>query len=111
MVKKSGAKVRLSRDAALSSGRSADATKLMQILGLGLTRGTTFTVSSDDQATLKAVVDAIHAGLGDDRAVPCRRGVVDAALRIAVRGDPPAPGGRPAGVGDARSRLTPTPAR
>ena len=69
MVKKSGAKVRLGRDAALSSGRSADATKLMQILGLGLTRGTTFTVSSDDQATLKAVVDAIHAGLGDDLSV------------------------------------------
>ncbi|WP_135229555.1 phosphoenolpyruvate--protein phosphotransferase [Deinococcus fonticola] len=69
LVKKSGAKVRLSRDAALSGGRSADATKLMELLGLGLNRGSTITVSSDSEATLKAVVDAIHAGLGDDLSV------------------------------------------
>ncbi|MDP9765082.1 phosphoenolpyruvate--protein phosphotransferase [Deinococcus enclensis] len=62
LVKGRGAQVRLSRE----NGESANATRMMEVLALGLTRGTTFTVSSDDEATLRAVTDAIRAGLGDD---------------------------------------------
>ena len=62
MVKKAGAKARLTRD----DGRSADATKLMELLSLGLTRGTPLTVSTDQQALLRPLVDAIQSGLGDD---------------------------------------------
>ncbi len=62
LVKKAGGQVRLSRD----GGKGANATKLMELLSLGLTQGTTFTVSADSEALLKQVVDAVHAGLGDD---------------------------------------------
>ncbi|AFD26557.1 phosphoenolpyruvate--protein phosphotransferase [Deinococcus gobiensis] len=66
IVKKSGARVRLSK----GEGKSADATKLMEMLSLGLTQGTLVTVSSDNEATLKAVTDAMRAGLGDDLSAP-----------------------------------------
>ena len=62
MVKKAGGTVRLTRE----NGKSANATKLMEMLSLGLTQGTPLTVSSDNAELLKQVVDAIQAGLGDD---------------------------------------------
>lgn len=65
MVKKAGGTVRLTRE----NGKSANATKLMEMLSLGLTQGTPLTVSSDNAELLKQVVDAIQAGLGDDLAL------------------------------------------
>ncbi|WP_318835883.1 HPr family phosphocarrier protein [Deinococcus wulumuqiensis] len=62
LVKKAGATVRLTRD----DGRSADATRLMDLLSLGLTQGTRFTVSTDQEALLGTLLDAIRSGLGDD---------------------------------------------
>ncbi len=75
LVRKSGTRVMLSRE----GGESADATRMIEVLGLGLTKGAVLTVSADDQAALKAVADAIRAGLGDDlsasaAAAPARRG-------------------------------------
>ncbi|MEF2280209.1 phosphoenolpyruvate--protein phosphotransferase [Deinococcus sp. YIM 134068] len=75
LVRSRGERVRLSRE----TGESADATRLMEVLSLGLTRGTNVTVGADSEATLKAVVDAIRSGLGDDlsavpaSAAPARR--------------------------------------
>ncbi|WP_414657862.1 phosphoenolpyruvate--protein phosphotransferase [Deinococcus sp. VB343] len=71
MVKKAGAKVRLTR---VDNGKSGDATKLMDMLSLGLTRGTLLTVSTDQQALLPQLVDAIQAGLGDDLSAPAQAG-------------------------------------
>lgn len=68
MVKKAGATVRLTR--ADGKGKPANATKLMEMLSMGLTQGTVFTVSTDNEAFLKQVVDAIAAGLGDDLSAP-----------------------------------------
>ncbi|GGO26336.1 phosphoenolpyruvate--protein phosphotransferase [Deinococcus humi] len=62
LVRSRGGRVRLTRD----SGESADATRLMEVLSLGLTRGTALTVSAESRETLAAVTDAIRAGLGDD---------------------------------------------
>lgn len=62
MVKKSGHKVRLSRE----GGKSADASKLMGLLTLGLTKGSIFTVSTDDEAFLAELVSAFESGMGDD---------------------------------------------
>lgn len=62
LVRSRGGRVRLARD----SGESADATRLMEVLSLGLTRGTPVTVSADSPELLAAVTDAIRAGLGDD---------------------------------------------
>ncbi|MGM9321797.1 phosphoenolpyruvate--protein phosphotransferase [Deinococcus aquaticus] len=67
LVRKLGARVRLTRH---DSSQSADALRLMEILSLGLTRGTTFTVSADSESALRAVTDAIRAGLGDDLSAP-----------------------------------------
>ena len=66
LVRSRGGRVRLHRD----SGESADATRLMEVLALGLTRGTPLTVSADNPDTLSAVTDAIRAGLGDDLSAP-----------------------------------------
>ncbi|WP_019586438.1 phosphoenolpyruvate--protein phosphotransferase [Deinococcus apachensis] len=65
LVRSRGGRVRLSRD----NGESADATRLMEVLSLGLTRGTPVTVSADSPETLSAVTDAIRSGLGDDLSV------------------------------------------
>ncbi|EYB68652.1 phosphoenolpyruvate-protein phosphotransferase [Deinococcus phoenicis] len=62
LVRSRGGRVRLSRE----SGESADATRLMEVLSLGLTRGTPLTVSADSPELLAAVTDAIRSGLGDD---------------------------------------------
>ncbi|GAA5449600.1 hypothetical protein Ddep01_03389 [Deinococcus depolymerans] len=65
LVRRLGARVQLThRD------RRADALRLMELLGLGLTRGATFTVSADSEQALRAVTDAIRAGLGDDLSAP-----------------------------------------
>ncbi|GGL93192.1 phosphoenolpyruvate--protein phosphotransferase [Deinococcus aerolatus] len=75
LVRARGGRVRLTR----ASGESADATRLMEVLSLGLTHGTPLTVSSDSRELLNAVTDAIRAGLGDDlsatpaSAAPTRR--------------------------------------
>ncbi|ACO47095.1 phosphoenolpyruvate--protein phosphotransferase [Deinococcus deserti] len=66
LVKARGAQVRLSRD----TGESADATRMMEVLALGLTRGTPLTVSADSPETLQLVADAIRGGLGDDLSAP-----------------------------------------
>ncbi|SEJ31957.1 Phosphocarrier protein HPr/phosphoenolpyruvate--protein phosphotransferase [Deinococcus reticulitermitis] len=91
LVKKSGARVRLSRE----DGQSADATRLMELLGLGLTRGTALTVSSDSEAALRAVVDAIHSGLGDDLSAPAPQ----ATRAGAPATERPRPAWTPANVG------------
>ncbi len=75
LVRGRGGRVRLTR----TSGESADATRLMEVLSLGLTHGTPLTVSADSRELLNAVTDAIRAGLGDDlsatpaSAAPTRR--------------------------------------
>lgn len=66
LVRSRGGRVRLTRDAGDHAGDSADATRLMEVLSLGLTRGTPLTVSADSPELLAAVTDAIRAGLGDD---------------------------------------------
>lgn len=67
LVRSRGGRVRLSRaEPAGTGGESADATRLMEVLSLGLTRGTPVTVSADSPELLAAVADAIRAGLGDD---------------------------------------------
>ena len=63
MVKKAGARARVRR---VDNGRSADATKLMGLLSLGLTQGTALVISTDQEALLPQLVDAVRAGLGDD---------------------------------------------
>lgn len=74
MVKKAGAQVKITRT---DNGRSGDATKLMELLSLGLTKGTELKVSTDKEALLPQLIDAIGAGLGDDLTIqttaPIRR--------------------------------------
>ncbi|OOV12656.1 phosphoenolpyruvate--protein phosphotransferase [Deinococcus sp. LM3] len=65
LVRRLGARVQLTH-----GDRRADALRLMELLSLGLTRGATFTVSADSEAALRAVTDAIRAGLGDDLSAP-----------------------------------------
>lgn len=61
LVKRLGARVTI-----VSEAGSADATKLMELLSLGLTRGTRLTVQADSAQALQAVLDSIRTGLGDD---------------------------------------------
>lgn len=63
LVKAQGGRLRLSR---AGESQSADATRLMEVLGLGLKQGTHLTLSSDSEALLQAASDAVRAGLGDD---------------------------------------------
>lgn len=65
LVRGRGGTVRLRRGADV-----ADATRLMEVLGLGLRRGARFTVSAESAETLRVVRDAVAAGLGDDLAAP-----------------------------------------
>lgn len=53
-----------------AGGKSADATKMMQLLSMGLKQGSEITVLADSQATLDAVRDGILSGLGDDLSAP-----------------------------------------
>ncbi len=61
LVKGRGATVQLE-----SGGKSADATKLMQLLSMGLTQGSEITVRASSETALQAVRDGILSGLGDD---------------------------------------------
>lgn len=71
LVRSRGGRVRLTRAGPAERGsESADATRLMEVLSLGLTRGTPLRVSADSPETLAAVTDAIQAGLGDDLSAP-----------------------------------------
>ncbi|ADY27348.1 phosphoenolpyruvate-protein phosphotransferase (plasmid) [Deinococcus proteolyticus MRP] len=63
LVRAQGGRLRLARE---NEAQSADATRLMEVLGLGLKQGTVLTLSSDSEALLQAARDAIRAGLGDD---------------------------------------------
>ncbi|MCP2014410.1 phosphocarrier protein FPr [Deinococcus sp. HSC-46F16] len=98
LVRSRGGRVRLSRED--TGDESADATRLMEVLALGLTRGTPVTVSADSPELLAAVTDAVRAGLGDDltavptSAAPARRTPVWAPRQVAatVEGVPAADG-------------------
>ncbi|MDK2012086.1 MULTISPECIES: phosphoenolpyruvate--protein phosphotransferase [unclassified Deinococcus] len=73
LVRRLSARVRIEH-----GGQSADALRLMELLSLGLKRGSVLTVRADSEAALGAVTDAIRAGLGDDLslsapAAPVRR--------------------------------------
>ncbi|WP_034385818.1 phosphoenolpyruvate--protein phosphotransferase [Deinococcus sp. YIM 77859] len=71
LVRTHGGRVRLTRaEPDGTDGESADATRLMEVLSLGLTRGTLLRVSADSPELLAAVTDAIRAGLGDDLSAP-----------------------------------------
>lgn len=67
LVKSQGGQLRI---AAVDGPQSADATRLMEVLALGLKQGTRLHLSSDSEALLQAASDAIRAGLGDDLTPP-----------------------------------------
>lgn len=88
LVKGRGGTVKLE-----AGGKSADATKLMQMLSMGLKQGSEITVWADSEATLQAVRDGILSGLGDDlslkpqEAAPTRKpDWVPAAAGAAIEG-------------------------
>ncbi|MFC6618811.1 PTS sugar transporter subunit IIA [Deinococcus radiophilus] len=63
LVKAQGGQLRLARE---GEPNSADATRLMEVLALGLKQGTPLVLSSDREALLQAATDAVRSGLGDD---------------------------------------------
>lgn len=81
LVRSRGGVLRLAR--AEGEGRQdtgADATRLMEVLSLGLKQGTRLRLSSDREDLLQAASDAVKAGLGDDLTAASTAPAANAAL-------------------------------